>query len=397
MGADGAKSGPVAGAPIRLTATPRRPDNYMPSYKNHHYVPKAHLAPFSVNGEAKAIHLFNINRGRCFANAPVRSQCSKNYFYGEPGDTKLEHELQELEGHYASTVRQLARGSQPSLDDMMLLKAFTVIQWSRTDMAVQRMREHQALLYSAAHEGVEAHLRPSDPDLSDRAIIRQSMRLSTVSMRGVADLKTLLVANKSRVEFITSDNPAVLTSRFYIQRLRRSDFGISNTGIMFYLPLTPRLLFMCYDGGAYVVPEKSGRRLAIASNSDAEALNDLQLLNAGANVYFADWDSAATVQQQYTTHAAARRVGSAKLNVLVPDGYGPRGQRFRTANTEERHEARETLIHIQTQHFMPARWLSKVQFRNPVRGFSNGTGAGTVRHREWLQSGFNEFQPRPNW
>ncbi|MGH0343942.1 DUF4238 domain-containing protein [Sinorhizobium meliloti] len=46
----------------------------MADNKNQHFVPKAHLKPFSVNGEGKAIHLFNLDRMQAFFDAPVKNR-----------------------------------------------------------------------------------------------------------------------------------------------------------------------------------------------------------------------------------------------------------------------------------------------------------------------------------
>lgn len=54
----------------------------MADNKNQHFVPKGHLKPFSVDGEGKAIHLFNVDAGRAIPNAAVRKQCSHDYLYG---------------------------------------------------------------------------------------------------------------------------------------------------------------------------------------------------------------------------------------------------------------------------------------------------------------------------
>lgn len=68
----------------------------MADNKNQHFVPKAHLKPFSVDGEGKAIHLFNLDAGRAIPNAAVRKQCSHDYLYGR--DAQLERAIQTIEG-----------------------------------------------------------------------------------------------------------------------------------------------------------------------------------------------------------------------------------------------------------------------------------------------------------
>lgn len=368
----------------------------MPSHKNHHYVPKAHFKPFSLNGEGKAIHLFNLRLGQPRQNVPVRRQSAKNYLYGQAGDVGLEKELQKIEGAYADVVRRLADGRQPGRGDIAVLKLFTIIQWTRTDMAAQRMREQHVLMHAATNEGVEPQHHVPDLDLSDRTIIRMSMRLGMASKPGIDDLKPVIIVNRSSKPFFTSDDPAVITNRFYVQKLGRGDFGVSSTGTMFVLPLAPTILFMCYDGGAYIMPDKNGRLVTITKASDVEALNDLQCLNVGANLYFSEWADGASTGAQVSALAPLRQMPSAQVHVLIPAGEILGGERYRVASAEERQQPREhSLLHLQSTHRRPPRWLSKLRFRNPMKYHFNGTGVGYTRHREWLEGSFESFRPSP--
>lgn len=64
----------------------------MASNKNQHFVPRCYLRPFTLDGNGLSINIFNIDRSRAIKNAPVKNQCSGDYFYGK--DQKLERALQ---------------------------------------------------------------------------------------------------------------------------------------------------------------------------------------------------------------------------------------------------------------------------------------------------------------
>ncbi|WP_107355944.1 DUF4238 domain-containing protein [Rhodopseudomonas palustris] len=68
----------------------------MPDNKNQHYVPRCLLKPFTLNGDGRSINVFNMARERSIANAPVKSQCSRDYFYGRD-DLRSEKVLADLE------------------------------------------------------------------------------------------------------------------------------------------------------------------------------------------------------------------------------------------------------------------------------------------------------------
>ena len=114
--------------------------------KNQHYVPKVHLRPFTLDGENMAISLINITRLAPIENAPVKNQCSRDYFYGK--DPKLESAINFIENHYGEVVRMLERG-YPSVDGRVtiVLARFIYLQYLRTEAASLAMSEMALALH----------------------------------------------------------------------------------------------------------------------------------------------------------------------------------------------------------------------------------------------------------
>ena len=109
----------------------------MASNKNQHFVPRCYLASFSHEGASKAINLFNLDRSKAVRDAPVKGQCSGDYFYGE--DLVLERAMQRFEGQYASRLRAiLAPGYRLVADDEVMLRRFWLLQYLRTEAASLR-------------------------------------------------------------------------------------------------------------------------------------------------------------------------------------------------------------------------------------------------------------------
>jgi hypothetical protein len=77
----------------------------MATNKNQHFVPRSHLRPFTVNAGDAAINVFNLDRKRLILNAPVKTQCSRDYFYGT--DEKLEKAIQMIESKYGAALRAI--------------------------------------------------------------------------------------------------------------------------------------------------------------------------------------------------------------------------------------------------------------------------------------------------
>jgi hypothetical protein len=109
----------------------------MPSQKNQHYVPRCALRPFSLDTEGRAINTYILAKQRPVQNAPLKSQCSQDYFYGK--DLKAEKALGNLEGHYAQVLSLLTQGNNLSAADedwLLFLRYFKPeelnVQWRRS-------------------------------------------------------------------------------------------------------------------------------------------------------------------------------------------------------------------------------------------------------------------------
>ena len=44
-----------------------------------------------------------------------------------------------------------------------------------------------------------------------------------------------------------------------------------------------------------------------------------------------------------------------------------------------------SIVHSGVRYPFPSEWLSQLKYRDPIRTFSNGTGAGHVRKEDWLK------------
>ena len=77
----------------------------MATNKNQHFVPRCYLRQFTSNGANRAINLYNIDRDKFVEHAPVKSQCSGDYFYGK--NSQLEKAIQSVEDAYGYTIHKL--------------------------------------------------------------------------------------------------------------------------------------------------------------------------------------------------------------------------------------------------------------------------------------------------
>jgi Protein of unknown function (DUF4238) len=292
----------------------------MPAQKNHHFVPRCALKPFTLNSGGAAINLFNIPRNRAISNAPVRGQCARVYLYG--ADLKLENMLVRLEGQYARIVSHVSAGHPLCNADHEWLHLFATIQLRRTARAIEEMREFSERMADVVFK-YHPDQRPTDYR-TDTEMMIQSLRFGLEFLKYVADLKIVVLRTKRISTFIISDNPLLMTNRFYLQRFNASNFGLANSGAILAMPLSPRLCVMYYDQGVYTVPNASGAPFVeIKKTDDAAAINEWQYLRAQNNVYFARWNDRACVQEEVENTAQRRAEAKPKATIFT----GPCGAR----------------------------------------------------------------------
>jgi Protein of unknown function (DUF4238) len=353
----------------------------MPAQKNQHYVARCALKPFTLNGHGTAINLYNLARDRSIENAPVKGQCARDYLYGKE-DLRGEQLLGRLEGQYSRILAQLTDGGSLPAEDKELLQFFVLIQLRRTEMAIQQMREWGESMEEAVFKH-HPEYRPQDLR-TDARLMRLSLSIGADMAEYVKDLKVAILRNQTGLDFITCDNPAILTNRFHFQRLKTNQFGISNSGAILAMPLSPRLTAFCYDGGVYSIPNASGTPfIDIRRDDDVDAINQLQHLAASKNIYFSRWEDRSRVASDAGKAVQKRAAAVPKTRIFIRDHESPH-QDYRSGTPEEELAAKETIVATGFQYPEPSSWPSQLKFRDKPKTFSNGSAAGHMRKAEWL-------------
>lgn len=356
----------------------------MADNKNQHYVPRCHLRPFTLDSAGLAINLYNIRGDLGSENAPAKGQCSKDYFYGQ--DDAVEDALQYFEGRYGGIVSNLVPGDSLGGADLDLLRRFLYLQYSRTETAA--IRRGQALLGmdDLAHRGVE-HLRKEDVDTSTLKMARAMLHTFGATYEYTTDLKVCFIENQAGSDFVTSDDPAIQTNRWHLQRLKRSTFGLVQAGAILLMPLTPRIYLMCYDGGTYTLPKKRGQWISIRSDEDVQALNEFQFLKCAANVYFRRWEELGPIRADFKAVEPHRPESWIKFWVGVQTSEDADGERYRRATEEELNSPGTKMISHSQTFPTPSRWISGIRYREGAKAYNTGSAAGFVRETYALEKG----------
>ncbi|WP_316231258.1 DUF4238 domain-containing protein [Bradyrhizobium sp. SZCCHNR1051] len=354
----------------------------MADNKNQHYVPRVHLKPFTLDGKGLAINLLNIDRMKPIRGAPVKNQCSGDYFYGK--DESLERAISAIEGPYGEIVRILSV-QRPTVSPKarVVLLRFVLLQYLRTEAASRKATEMTNAICNVPGSDIEA------PPIREaiKAAVRHAMLTFAHMMRVVDDLKVCILSNHTDRPFVTSDNPAVLTNRLHIQRRNnRRSFGVTTAGTIFLLPLSPRLSTIIYDPAVYHSSQQAGV-IDVMSAADIDATNEHQILNCAANLYFKDWEQ----REQLIQHAVARRERRPKCRHAIVhaalDHSTEWGRHYSAKDVKDLQDEEEVLVHIRENHAQPSAWPSFLRFRPDAKAYSNNSGTGLTR-KSCIEHGF---------
>lgn len=351
----------------------------MPSNKNQHYVPRCYLKPFTVDGQGAAINLFNLPQERMIAAAPVKNQCSRDYFYGD--DLRMETGLQPIEGAYALLVSRLLRDPRNISDgEKRFLKQFWLLQHMRTEASSGRV-----LAMTSGVQNIVGDVGTL-PTISQRDAVQIAMRALPNGQQAIGDIKVTLVWNKSSEPFITSDDPAVLANRWHDAHRPGGGYGMKSAGALFLLPISPTLLCLCYDGGVYSIVSENGC-VVVRNADDVLALNCIQLLYARSNVYMRD--PSEMVAQIYESVREERARSGIRLQYAVSERAERGGRRYTVVDRGFGAEDRG-LIAWHFRNPIPNAWPAFIRWRSDGVVFNNGAAVGFCR-RSHAHGGHHPF------
>ncbi|WP_295550805.1 DUF4238 domain-containing protein [uncultured Pseudacidovorax sp.] len=345
----------------------------MASNKNQHFVPRCYLRPFTTEQSDRALNLYNIDRQKVITGAPLKHQCSGDYFYGK--DEHLEAGIQAMESGYAAAVKLiLSPGYKLTDEHRSLLKVFWLMQHLRTEAASRRSVE----ISEAMGKVISAEGNPFRMEIKEAVQI--AMRTFAESMDILEDLKVVLVRNRTGVPFLTSDDPAILTNRWHLHNSRRlgRTFGIQSAGNVMLLPISPSVLCLAYDGDVHSISH-SGGWAHLKHDADADALNQHQYLNCRANVFFRDDAQGPLVHESFLRMQSLRPAQRHRLNYAIRDLTVGDHTRYVVVDPATAREHTEALIHTETVHAAPASWPRLLSRRAGAHVYTNGTGLGYVR------------------
>jgi len=357
----------------------------MPANKNQHFVPRCYLRAFCNVDNEKAIALFNVKRKLFIPNAPLRKQCTKNYFYGN--DFRLEENIQKVEREYSMVLKKVREnGYILQKSDAVFLIKFWLFQYFRTDAAAQQ-------LVDIASEFADLMELPEEENEFDqRKATLEHLQMFQEQRYHMNDLKVRLFKNNSVNAFITSDDPAIFANKWYQMdpRPNRRLFGggLKSAGAIILLPLTPRILFIAFDGDVYSIPHVNGW-VKNKSAKDVSAINQHQHLNYHKNLYCVDQPNSNIAQLEIERSLNKRPSPKYKTDFMVEhDAIDENrevvailedGKHYVQATEEEAKKVGESLFRNRRVRPVLDSWPTALKPRRKGIVCSNGSYGGYLR------------------
>jgi hypothetical protein len=264
----------------------------MPALRKQHSVPRFYLRNFAVDDKGRQIGTYSLRGAHFFERTSIRDQACSNLFYDESG--RIERGLSRIEDAAAPIVQEIlhANSLPPTRSyAFQFLLFFVVTMLLRTET---RARVTSNMLRTVLGKALELQYGKK---LANSVLIslkhEGSMSFSGLPelFKCIMDMRFFLVANRSTVEFITSDSPAILTNPFArFKGLYRDNCGFRSKGLVILFPLSPFLLLCGMDPMMYRNPVSRQRHVELYEEAAIDDVNSNQILQCSNSVYFHEYE-----------------------------------------------------------------------------------------------------------
>ncbi len=257
--------------------------------RNQHYVPKFYLRNFSYENNKKQIGIYNLNNGLFIPMAKLKTQASKNFFYGSDGI--IEDNLSNIEGDLSTIIKNLIELKDVPLRDTpahFKLLAFVTLTDLRNPVKIDGMKDTFAEMRRRLlelHPETDVEKLVPNPDHEELVKLHLSHAIEMGLM--ILDLDYKLLINNTSSPFITSDFPIVKYNQFLeLKKWPHSKAGYGLTGLQIFIPVNHEIILVFYDKGIYKLGDKKKKIYAVTNPKDVDDINVLQFLNCFDTIFF---------------------------------------------------------------------------------------------------------------
>lgn len=240
--------------------------------------------------DKKSIGVYAIKKGVYIAQASIKGEASKNYFYST--DDKIESELSEIEQNASIAINRIINspGLPLPLEYARDILSYIIIQIARTPTeasvfkrALTELLKQGFIAYRQnitndfsveARDQIEKFLENHSYEIPYPAIESIKAFSSWLLRTDVSKYSHKILINKTNKPFITSDNPACMYN-IYSERNKEQFYAISKRGLILYLPITPILGIVIFDNSIYKIGCRKQSYVEIRNVQDVDEFNKL--------------------------------------------------------------------------------------------------------------------------
>jgi hypothetical protein len=266
----------------------------MSKFKNNHFVPQRYLKRFRSVSD-RQVGLYNLKSARTVEGAPMRSQCSRDYFYTK--NPAFEREFTKLEANHETLFERIIADELvpvPGSRDRSTLSAAIMFQEGRTVTTAKHANHLAAEIVKSV---LRVQLKKEGKTdllelLPDVKVTMPNAVLDSVLQHLpmyplIDDLDCTLFVNRTTEDFLTSDHPIAIGNNLPKDAPSGSASGFASRGLVIALPLSPRALVFLSDREVYKATRNDHGVAFLTNPQEIVGLNLTQCFNAHENLYFA--------------------------------------------------------------------------------------------------------------
>lgn len=220
-----------------------------------HYVSQFYLKWFAhIDGKKALINCFDKQSLKHFYTDITNIACEKYFYDAKKEDFQtVETSLAKIESRFnaaVSTLIKLRDAQKLSDEERYAIALFIATQYVRTKEfreTIKDMVDQTAVRLSGLKKSPQLEKEIKDAQTNESIkkmhidLLDQAPELAEI----ICQMKWIILVNKTKTPFWTSDNPIVLHNE--IDHSPRGNLGLTCQGIEIHIPLTPNLLLIACD------------------------------------------------------------------------------------------------------------------------------------------------------
>ena len=252
--------------------------------KNQHFVPQLLLRNFSsASSKSKnSINTYILKSKKFIENVSIKSQCSKNFFYGE--NLIIEKKLQEYERGVDPELKKIISNNYSEVSKEKII-FFLIIQSFRTQDMLSHEKIESTRFYNFLKEK-KSDIIPENYSFENEKYMSSMLDYLKILYKDILKLKFKIIKNRTKIDFFISDNPLIIYNPFR----KTLNGGFREKGQIFLLPISPKDAILFYDDEIYKElnnPLNLNILLVIEDTNEIKKINELQYIVSNNNLFFA--------------------------------------------------------------------------------------------------------------